>query len=159
MTCPLIRRELVTGMAQVVKVNRREPGRPQRRMPDATAEVAAPQRAARRTGEHEPVITGCGEGHDVRGKIRGDHRRNSHDPVTGVRLRRPERAPAAAPLAQLPGNPDDARLEVDVRPAQPGQLTPAQAAENGEQHQRTVPATDRIGQGVDLGNGQDRPLG
>jgi len=53
---------------------------------------------------------------------------------------------------------DRARLEVDVGPAQRGQLTPAQAAENGEQDQGAVPAADRIGQGVDLGNGQNRPL-
>ena len=44
-------------------------------------------------------------------------------------------------------------------PAQRGQLAPGQAAENGEQHQGAVPIGHRVGQGVDLGNGQDRPLG
>jgi hypothetical protein len=79
--------------------------------------------------------------------------------VTGIRLGRPEREPAAPPLTELPGNPDSACLEVDIGPAQRGQLAPAQAAENGEQDQGAVPAADRIGQGVDLGNGEDRPLG
>ncbi len=39
-----------------------------------------------------------------------------------------------------------------------GQLTPSQTAENSEQHQGAVAATDRIGHGVDLGNVEDRPL-
>jgi hypothetical protein len=50
------------------------------------------------------------------------------------------------------------RLNVDVWPAQRSQLAPAQTAENGEQHQGAVPATDSIGQGEHLGNCQDRPL-
>ena len=57
------------------------------------------------------------------------------------------------------GNACAVRLEVDIGPAQRAQLTSAQATENGEQHQGAIPAADRIGQGVDLGNGQDRPLG
>jgi hypothetical protein len=61
----LIRRELITGMAQVVKVNRREPGRAERWVPDTAAEVTAPQRPALGAGEHEPVVTGGSEGHDV----------------------------------------------------------------------------------------------
>src|SRR5215469_6341281 len=40
----LVRYELITGVAQVVKVNRREPGRAESRVPNAAAEVAAPQR-------------------------------------------------------------------------------------------------------------------
>ncbi len=79
-------------------------------------------------------------------------------PVTGVGLGRPEREPAAAPLAQLPGNPDGARLEVDIGAAKPRKLTPAQAAENAEQDQGAVPATYRIGQGVDLRHRQAAPL-
>jgi hypothetical protein len=146
-------------MTQVVKMNRREPGRAESWVPDAAAEVTAPQRPAPGAGEHEPVVTGRDVGHDVRGEVRGDHRGNGHDPVTGIRLGRPEREPAAAPLAQLPGNPDGARLEVDIGPAQRRQLTPAQATENGEQHQGALPAADRIGQGVHLRNRQDRPLG
>src|SRR5262249_53674184 len=48
----LVRRELITGGAQVVKVNRREPCRTESRMPDTAAEVAAPQRLALGAGEH-----------------------------------------------------------------------------------------------------------
>ena len=66
---------------------------------------------------------------------------------------------AAALLAEPPGNPDGTYLEVDVGPAQRGQLAPAQAAGNGERDQGAVPIGHRVGQGVDLGNGQDRPLG
>jgi len=91
-------------------------------MPDATTEIATPQRPASRAGEHEPVITGHGVGHDMRSKVRDDHRGNRDSPVTGVRLGRPEREPATALLAELPGNPDGTRLEVDIRPAQRGQL-------------------------------------
>jgi hypothetical protein len=44
----LVGRKLIAGMAQVVKVNRREPGRPKSGMPDATAEITTPQRPASR---------------------------------------------------------------------------------------------------------------
>jgi hypothetical protein len=59
-------------------------------VPDTAAVVTAPQRPAPGAGEHEPVVTGDGEGHDVRGKVRCDHRRNGYGPVTGVRLGRPD---------------------------------------------------------------------
>lgn len=126
-------------------MNRREPGRAESRVPGAAAEVAAPQRLTLGTGEHEPVVTGRGKGHDVPGKVRCDHRRNGHGPVTGLRFGRPECEAAAALLAELPGYPDCACLEVDVGPTQRGQLAPAQAAENGEQHQGAVPIGHRAG--------------
>ena len=53
----LVRRELVTGVAQVVKMNRWKSGRAESRVPDATAEVAAPQRLALRAGEGPRPIT------------------------------------------------------------------------------------------------------
>jgi hypothetical protein len=119
----LVGRELITGVAQVVKVDRREPSRLKGRMPDATAEVATPQRTA------------CGgwwtrtRHHRARRRSRcvrqgpGRSPREPRQSITSVRLGRPEREPAAAMLAELPGNPDGMRLEVDIRPAQRGQLT------------------------------------
>ena len=61
----LVRGKLITGVAQVVKVNRREPCRAESWVPDAAAEVAAPQRLARsylaRPAGFEPA-TRCLEG-------------------------------------------------------------------------------------------------
>jgi hypothetical protein len=98
--------ELVTGMPQIVKVDHREPGSAKSWPPDAAAEVTEPQRATFGTGEHEPVVTGCGVGDDVRGKVGGDHLGEGHQALTGVRLGRPEGEAAATWLAQLPGDPD-----------------------------------------------------
>jgi hypothetical protein len=84
--------------------------------------------------------------------------------IVKVDHREPDRAEswppdaAAALLAQLSGNTDSTCLHIDIGPPQRGQLAPAQTAENAEQHQGSVPAIDRIGQDVDLGNCQDRPL-
>jgi len=95
----------------------------------------------------------------VRGKINSDHLGDGHQALTGVRLGRSEGEAAAALLAQLPGDPNGADLDLDIGSTQRGQFTPAQTAEDTEQHQGAVPATDRISQGVDLGNRQDRALG
>ena len=50
----------------------------------------------------------------MRGKVWRDQVGNSHGALTGVGLRRPERETAAALLAQLPGNPNGTRLDVDT---------------------------------------------
>ncbi len=49
--------------------------------------------------------------------------------------------------------------QVDIAPSQAAQLTPAQAAEHPQQHQRPVSLVGRIGERIDLGDGQGRPLG
>ena len=61
-------------------------------------------------------------------------------------------------LAELPGDADGPVVAVDVGALESGQLAPPQAAEAGEQDQRPVSRADRIGQGVDLADGQDWPL-
>ena len=62
------------------------------------------------------------------------------------------------PLVELPRNLDGPRLDIDVGAPQRRQLTPPQAGERGEQHQGAVALIGGIGQGVDLGNREDRPL-
>ena len=72
---------------------------------------------------------------------------------------RPELEAAAAGLVELPGHPDGAGGQVDIAAPQAAQLAPAEAAEHGQQDQRAVPLADRIGERVDLRDGQRRPLG
>jgi len=53
-----IRGKHVPGMAQIVKMNRRKPGRLEGWHPDPAPEIGVPQRPTPGAGEHEPVIAG-----------------------------------------------------------------------------------------------------
>ena len=61
-------------------------------------------------------------------------------------------------LVELAGHPDGAGGKIN-RSAGGGQFAPAEAAEHKQQDQRAVPLADRIGERVDLRDGQRRPLG
>jgi hypothetical protein len=101
-----VRGEHVPGMAQVVKMHRREPGRCQGTHPEPAPEVGVPERPASGAGEHESVITGPGMGDDVRGQVWCYPLGYRHDALTSLGFRRPEREPAAVSLVQLSGKPD-----------------------------------------------------
>jgi hypothetical protein len=54
---------------------------------------------------------------------------------------------------------DVARGQVDIAAPQAAQLAPAEAAEHRQQHERAVSLLGRIGERIDLRDGQCRPLG
>jgi hypothetical protein len=66
------------------------------------------------------------------------------------------RVAAAARVADLAGYPHGAGADVDVSDAERGKFSPSKACEGGQQHERPIAWRDGVGQGVDLGNGQDR---
>jgi hypothetical protein len=70
----------------------------------------------------------------------------------------PEGRSAAELLDERPLNPDRAGLQVDVTRAEGRQFGPPEAGEGAEEHERAVTLIDGVGQGVDLGDGQDWPL-
>jgi hypothetical protein len=59
---------------------------------------------------------------------------------------------------ELPIDADGPVGQIDVTAAQGRQFAPAQAAEGGEQDQGAVTPVDGLGQRVDLGDAEDRPL-
>ncbi len=61
-------------------------------------------------------------------------------------------------LAELAGDKDGLAVTIDVGALESGQLTPPQAAEAGQEDERPVSRTDRIGQGIDLAYDQDGPF-
>jgi len=76
----------------------------------------------------------------------------------GGGLRRPVEVAGTRQLGQGPFNPDRACPQVNVAATKRRQLTPPETAENRNENQRTVPRSDRVGQGGDLAHGQDRSL-
>ena len=98
--------QVVPGVAQVVEVDHRQPGGFERSEPDATAEVAMPQRHASGTCEHERFVAGSGESGQVPGQVLGDQVGERDDALTRVGLRRPEVIAAARHLGKRPLNPD-----------------------------------------------------
>jgi len=85
-----------------------------------------------------------------------DEVRERDDPPTGLRLGRPERVTAAALVDDLAGYPHGAGVEVDVWRAERGEFGPAETGEGGQEQERPVSRADRVGQGEDLSDGEDR---
>ena len=131
----------------------------QRGPPHAAPEVAIPQQYAGRAGEHERIGGTGSEGREMVSQRRTDHIGHDHYAPTCHRLGRAKHISATRQLGKRALNPHGPLLDIDVAAAQRGQLTPAQTAENREQHEGAVLGADRIGQDVDLGNRQDRTLG
>ena len=86
----------------------------------------------------------------------GQERRRS---APGLGLGRSERAAAAARVADLPGYPHGAGVDVDVSRTERGKFGPTKAGEGGHEHERPIARRDGIGHGVDLGNVQKRTFG
>ncbi len=91
------------------------------------------------------------------GQLRLDQVGEWHGAPSCPGLGRPEGRPATELLDELPLDPDRAGFQVDIARTERGQLGPPEAGEGAEKHERAVSLVDRVGQGVDLGNGQDRP--
>ena len=83
---------------------------------------------------------------------------NDHHPPTRSRLRWTIQVPAAAQLGKRALDPDRALCQVNIAPPERRKLTPAQTAEHRQEHQRPIPLRNRLHQGTDLTNRQDRPL-
>ena len=88
-----------------------------------------------------------------------DHLGNGHAPFARPRLGWAELEAATADFVELAGHPDCARGQVDIAAPQAAQLALAQAAEHGPQYECPVSLLGRVGQRVDLRDGQRRPLG
>jgi hypothetical protein len=65
---------------------------------------------------------------------------------------------ASGYLAELAGDADGPPVTVDVSALESGQLALRQTAEAGQEDERSVSRADRVGQGVDLADGQDGSL-
>ena len=66
---------------------------------------------------------------------------------------------SAARVADLPGYPHGASVDVNVSRTARGKFGPMKAGEGGQEHERPVARLDGIGHGVDLGNAQKRMFG
>ena len=64
----------------------------------------------------------------------------------------------AASLGELAADADGCCGNVDVAAAERDELAPAQAAKTGEQDHGAVAVTAGIGERIDLGDGEQRPL-
>jgi hypothetical protein len=117
-----------------------------------------PHRRAHRAGEHEGLVISRGEAFEMLAQISPDDVGEGHGALACTGLRRTEGGPAAELLDQLPVDPDRAQLQVDVARSECGQFGPSQACEGTQEHERAISRIDRGGQGVDLGDSQDRPL-
>ena len=95
----------------------------------------------------------------MRAHVGQDDRGGSHQPLTRVSLGRGEERRASGHFAKLPCHPDRPAVAVNIAALEPSQFSPAQAAEACDQDQCPVTLANRIGQRVDLGDGEDRPLG
>ena len=126
--------------------------------PDTAVEVAVPHRRTHRAGEHEGLVISRHEAFEMLAQVSPDDVGEWHGAPACHGLGRTERRPAAELLDQLPVDPDRAQLQVDVAWTKRGQFGPPETREGAQEHQRAVPLIDRVGQGVDLGDGQDRPL-
>jgi len=144
-------------LAQVMQMNVKS-GRGERGMPGAAAGVGVLQRLAVRAGEYQRLSVGQGESVQVHADIRHDHGGHRDGALASVGFGRSQVWRAIGHLAKLPGDADSPVLAVDVGALESGQLSPAQPAEAGGQDQRPVAPVDRIGQGVDLADGQERSL-
>ena len=95
------------------------------------------------------------------GQVRGqllDHEPGQPDRApAGPGLGRPD-VQHAPDLNHDLGHLDRPTQQVDAAAAQPGQLPDAQPAVGGDQDQRAVARADRVGQGGDLGRGQEPHL-
>ena len=89
--------------------------------------------------------------------VRSDQVREGDDPHASPGLRRTERVTSLV-IVELPGHADGKGVQVDVCRSERGEFGPAKASERSQQDQSPVAEPDRIGQGVDLRHGQDRPL-
>ena len=66
---------------------------------------------------------------------------------------------SAARVADLPGYPHGASVDVNVSRTARGKFGPTKAGEGGQEDERPLARRDGIGQGVDLGNAQERTSG
>src|SRR6266498_4007418 len=117
--------------------------------PDAAAEVAAPQEPALGRREHEPLGALLGPGPEVLLERVGDEARHRHRAIAGLALGRAGSV-LAVDLGDLLDHRHRPRPQVYPVLPQPDQLTPAQPAVAGKQHQGAVARRDHGGQGVDL---------
>ena len=91
----------------------------------------------------------------VLAEIRRDEIGERDDPAAGLRFGRPERTAAAGKVVDLTSNPDSAGVQVDVVGTKCSEFSPAKAGLGGQEDQRCISRPHGVGQGVDLGDGQD----
>jgi hypothetical protein len=90
----------------------------------------------------------------------GQHRRRDDDDTPTRRgLGRGEERGPTVDLGELPRDAHRCGRGVDIAATERDELAPAQAAEAREQDQGVVAGTAGLGERVDLGDGQQRPLG
>ncbi len=127
-------------------------------VPGAAAEVGVPQGHAVRAGGHQRIGFWLGEGVQVRADVGHDQGRYRNGALASVGLGCGGERLATGYLAELAGDADGPAVTIDVSALESGQLTPPQAAKAGKEDERPVARADRIGQGVDLADGQDWPF-
>ena len=95
----------------------------------------------------------------MRGDIGKQEGRNGHIAAIGRRFGRTGDERATSQLNHGDANRDDASVCIDGRARKRGEFAPAQRTEHREQDEQPVAAvSERVGQGEDLSNGQDRAL-
>ncbi|WP_243723003.1 hypothetical protein [Actinomadura sp. 7K507] len=120
-------------MSKVMEVEVREVDVSPDLVPDA------PEARAPETTDEDPAVRAVlGELVQMRLQVRDDLRRDRHHATTGPGLGRVLQELTAVQLGQGTDHAHDARVQVEMLPPQPGQLSPAQTRERAEEDERSA---------------------
>jgi hypothetical protein len=101
-------------------------------------EPRTPQRPTLRTHEHTPIRTRLCELVHVDAQLRDDLRGKRDNPPTSPRLGRALNESAAIELGQRADDAHHSPIQVEMDAAKLSQLTPSQACEGAQEHERPI---------------------